>query len=78
MKTTIDLPDQLIRRVKRLARSEGATMRELMIEGLTREIERRSTPQVKPDFAFPTSGGSGLRADIDPATMTDLAYDLPR
>lgn len=52
-------------------------MRELMIEGLTQEIERRSKPRPKVDFVFPTTGGSGLNPDIDPTRLTDYAYDLP-
>lgn len=78
MKTTIDLPDGLFRRVKDLAQSEGVSMRELMIDGLMSEVERRSTSQPRPDFVFRTFGGSGLSPDVDPATLTELAYDLPR
>jgi len=34
MKTTIDLPDSLLRRAKRLAAERGTTLKTLMIEGL--------------------------------------------
>jgi len=34
MKTTIDLPDALLRRAKRLAAERGTTLKTLMIEGL--------------------------------------------
>jgi hypothetical protein len=78
MKTTIELPDGLFQRVKALARSQGVSMRELVIEGLTSELERRSAPAPEVDFVFRTSGGSGLQADIDPADMIEIAYGLPR
>ena len=78
VKTTIDLPDALIQRVKELAHTEGVSMRELMIAGLTSEVERRSTPAKPVEFVFPTTGGSGLSDDVDPSALTQLAYDLPR
>ena len=34
MKTTVDLPDSLLRRAKRLAVERGTTLKTLMIEGL--------------------------------------------
>ena len=41
MKTTIDLPDELAAEAKELARAEGTTLRELVVDGLRFEIERR-------------------------------------
>lgn len=52
-------------------------MRELMIEGLTLEIERRCAQQAHTDFVFRTAGGEGLQSEVDPATLTSRAYDLP-
>lgn len=77
MKTTVDLPDGLVRRVRELAKSHEVTMRELMIEGLTLEIERRCAQQPHTDFVFRTAGGEGLQSEVDPATLTTRAYDLP-
>lgn len=75
MKTTIDLPDGLMRKVKELARSQGVTMRELMIDGLTHEIDRRTTTIPSPDFIFPTTGGRGLQPGVEAGDLTELAYE---
>lgn len=77
MKTTIDLPDELVGQVKALARESGTTMRELMVDGLRSELERRRSAVVRPDFVFHTVAGDGLRPDVDPTDQTRLAYDLP-
>lgn len=58
MKTTVELPDRLLEEVKRVAREEGTSMRELMIEGLRSELARRRS-RVKVDFVFPTHGVAG-------------------
>ena len=78
MKTTIDLPDSLAHRAKELAREQRVSLRELVTEGLRAELERRSAPRVSVEFRFTTAGGDGLRADVDPATLTQHAYELPR
>lgn len=77
MKTTIDLPDELVGEVKELARASGTTMRELMVDGLRSEIERRRNAAPRPDFVFRTVGGDGLQPGIDARDFTRLAYDLP-
>ena len=77
MKTTIDLPDSLAAEMKRLAAREGITMRELIIEGLRGEIERRQQARPRADFVFTTVDGDGLSPDVDPMMLTRLAYDLP-
>ena len=77
MKTTIDLPDALAEDAKRLALDSGTSLRELVVEGLRAEIERRAArPTV--DFHFMTAGGRGIRADVSDTPLTDLAYGLPR
>ena len=59
MKTTIELPDELLEQVRRVARSEGATLRALVEEGLQRSLEARRR-MVRRDLDFPSYGGSGL------------------
>jgi hypothetical protein len=59
MKTTVELPEELFRRLKRQARSEGRPMRELIIEGLRRELDDRSVDRPRVDFVFPTSSATG-------------------
>jgi hypothetical protein len=77
MKTTIDLPDALARRARALAREQNLTLRELIVEGLRGEIERRSVPRQARPFRFRTTGGQGLQAGITPESLTQRAYDLP-
>lgn len=77
MKTTIDLPDALAAEARDLARAQGSTLRELMVEGLRSEVERRREHDLRVDFVFPVVDGRGLRPEVDPGRLTDLAYDLP-
>lgn len=77
MKTTIELPDELIAQVREVAREEGTTMRELMIEGLQRTLERRRAA-TRADFVFPTFAGSGLAEGVREADMISISYGLPR
>lgn len=59
MKTTIELPDELVEQARGVARREGATLRALVEEGLQRSLEaRRGT--VRRTLDFPTYGGTGL------------------
>jgi hypothetical protein len=51
MKTTIDIPDDLYKRVRILAIEQGIRLRELMIQALTREIVHQgSTPSAKKPY----------------------------
>lgn len=76
MKTTIDLPDELVAQVKSLAQQEGTTMRELIMDGLRVEIERRANrPSARPDFVFPTFRGGGFAPDVDPTMLRELANE---
>lgn len=75
MKTTMDLPDELMREVKARAMADGVPMRDLMIEGLRHELERRSETRPRVDFVFPVSDGGGRMADgITMAEAIELSY----
>ncbi len=76
MKTTIDLPDALAAEARATAHVQHTTLRELMVAALRAEIDRRNA--VGPvDFHFPTVGGRGLVADLDPADVIARSYGLP-
>ena len=45
MKTTVEIADALMRRAKRMARSEGTTLRALIEEGLRRVLEDETSPR---------------------------------
>jgi hypothetical protein len=51
MKTTIDIPDPLYRRVKITAFERGTSLRELMINSLRREIGAENAPAPAPLLA---------------------------
>jgi hypothetical protein len=76
MKTTIELPDALAQRARDVARRQHTTLRELVVAGLQSELDRRART-ARVDFVFTTVDGDGLRADVRPEQMTEMAYDLP-
>ena len=63
MKTTIELSDELIRQVRRVAQQEGASLRALVEEGLQRSLEARRQAVRRP-LDFPVYGGSGPDARV--------------
>ena len=73
MKTTIELPDELLAQ----ARSEGATLRALVEEGLQRSLEaRRSMGRRQLDF--PSYGGSGLTTEFQGAPWNRIRDEIYR
>lgn len=77
MKTTIELPDELLREVRECARASGTTMRELMVEGLRGELARRREARPRADFVFRAVDGEGLRADVDARDAIARSYGMP-
>lgn len=76
MKTTIELPDALADEARALAHEHGTTLRELVVEGLRSEVERRRRPPAPVDFHFPTARGEGLVVAAEDVLAT--SYGLPR
>lgn len=74
MRTTIRLPDDILRRAKRKAQAEGRTLTSLLEEGLARVLadddkaarKKRKLPPV-------CNAGGGLMPGIDPVKL--LAAD---
>lgn len=77
MKTTIDLSDELLEQVRRVARSEGATLRALVEEGLQRSLEARRS-QVRRRLDFPSYGGSGLTTEFQGAPWSRIRDEIYR
>lgn len=76
MKTTVELPDELLREAQNIARAEGTTLKSVLEEGLRAVIERhRSARQfVLPDASV---GGRGLQpefADADWSRIREASY----
>ncbi|TNU73668.1 hypothetical protein FH969_10065 [Miniimonas arenae] len=75
MKTTIDIPDELARRARAVAHEHRTTLRELVISGVTAELDRRTAaPPI--DFHFPTVAGHGLVSDVDPSDVIIRSYGI--
>ena len=77
MKTTIELPDELLEQVRRVARREGLTLRGLVEEGLQRSLEarRRIVPR---HLDFPSYGGSGLTTEFQGAPWSRIRDEIYR
>ena len=71
MKTTVDLPDALVREAQDVARAEGTTLRALLEDGLRAVLARRhSTTRFElPDASV---GGNGVRPEFRGASWDDL------
>ena len=71
MKTTVDLPEALVREAQDVARAEGTTLRTLVEDGLRIALERRRTGS---RFRLPDASvdGNGLRPEFRGAGWDDL------
>jgi len=79
MKTTVNLPDELVREAQELARRERTTLRELIETGLRAVVKERST-----DTSFvlrdASVDGRGLQPAFRGASwehIRDAIYDHP-
>jgi predicted transcriptional regulator len=76
MKTTVELPDELLHEVQQIARAEHTTMKSLLEEGLRAVIDRHRGAQV---FVLRDAGvdGRGLNPEVAEGgwtTIRELAY----
>jgi hypothetical protein len=76
MKTTVDLPDDLLREAKQIARAEGTTLRSVVEEGLRAVIARHRSAQrfELRDVSVPGRGLQPEFARADWATIRDASY----
>jgi hypothetical protein len=77
MRTSIDLPDALLAKAKRLAHARGTTLRELTIQGLEAVLERAQQP-VRFRLRDASYGKGGLVEGVDETDwdrLRDLAYE---
>lgn len=77
MKTTIELPDELVDQARRVARKEGATLRALIEEGLHRSLEARRK-SARPPLDFPSFAGSGMTDAFQGASWAALRDEIYR
>jgi Bacterial antitoxin of type II TA system, VapB len=71
MKTTVDLPEALVREAQDVARAEGTTLRALVEDGLRAALERRRSGS---GFHLPDASvaGNGVRPEFRDASWGDL------
>ncbi len=75
MKTTIELPDELLEQAKHLARQEGASLRRLFEEGLHRVLHARRNV-ARRQLNIPSYGGSGLTPEFEGADWNKIRDTL--
>jgi len=76
MKTTVDIPDDLLAAAKRVARDEGTTLRALLADGLRWAIRRHRKPAAY-RLEDRTVGGRGTQPGVsegDWDAIRDLIY----
>ena len=76
MRTTVDLPDELVLEVQRIAREQKRTMRSVMEEALRATVARYQRGQAF-ELADASVGGNGLQpafADADWDDVRAAAY----
>lgn len=75
MRTTFDLPDDLMRRAKIAAVKRGSTLRDLVAEGLRRVLKDESAPErkrmIEPPVKLPAGHRIPLRSNRELAQMFD-------
>jgi D-alanine-D-alanine ligase-like ATP-grasp enzyme len=79
MKTTVNLPDELLREAQELARRERTTLRELIETGLRTMVRQRSTGSSF-ELVDASVEGRGLRPAFRDASwqqIRDTIYDHP-
>jgi hypothetical protein len=72
MRTTIRLPDDLLRRAKRKAAAEDRTLTSLIEEGLRAVVDERPRPARRRRVVLPVSKATGgLRPGVDLTRFSD-------
>ncbi|HYW30173.1 MAG TPA: ribbon-helix-helix domain-containing protein [Gemmatimonas sp.] len=64
MRTTVRLPDELMRAAKRRAQQTGRTLTQLLEDALRAELQRSSRAHRVPE-PLPVYGGNGLQPGVD-------------
>ena len=78
MKTTVEIPDQLLDEVKEKAEKEGTTVRALIEEGLRKVLASRSQARSTFKLKKATYRGKGLQPDVESGSwerIRELIYE---
>jgi hypothetical protein len=76
MRTSVDIPDLLLRRARKLARERGITLRQLLVDGLTAALDREE-PRPLHRMRDLSYGRGGLIRGLswsDTERMNELVY----
>ena len=71
MKTTFDIPEPLVKEIKRIARERGVTARAIVQQALTRVVEESGS---EGRFRLPDAGVAGW-AEMAPAARERVSRD---
>jgi len=71
VKTTVELPEELLRAAQRTARREGTTVKSLLEEGLRLALARHLDTEVA-GLRDASVGGNGLRAEFRGASWAEI------
>lgn len=71
MRTTVDLPDELVLEVQRIAREQNRTMRSVLEEALRAAVAKYQRAQVF-ELADASVDGNGLQPDVRDAGWDEL------
>ncbi len=74
MRTTVDLPDELLRAARRLAAEEDTTLTALLADGLRMRLAGAPRPAGRPRKLPVSTVGGGLQPWIDPGSNASLLY----
>ena len=75
MRTTINLPDDLLSRLKKLAAESGTTLTALIHDALRESLARRRRARPAASVRLTTYRGTGLQPGVDLDDSASL-YDL--
>jgi len=71
VKTTVELPEELLRAAQRTARREGTTVKSLLEEGLRMALARHLDNEVT-GLRDASVGGNGLRPEFRGASWAEI------
>lgn len=72
IRTTVDLPDELLTRARITAAQEGTTLTALLADGLQLRLGKRTAAARNPRPLPVSEAGGGLHPWVDPASNASL------
>lgn len=75
MRTTIDLPNHIMKKAKLKAVEEGITLKELFIRSLEKELGNK--PSTEPEAPWKKFQGKGSASDLSPTDSGFEGYSGP-